>query len=337
MRNYANDSNFPTERKIGLNLGVNKEKGGLELMVNDAVDPEIFGFRAHTRPFAPSAKLGFGLTALADINPERGLVDYGKPMFFNAGLDLDQPIIERDTLSMILFADVASMLPFFQEDVPGYGVNSGLAVDAIWHNSRPKNWGVDAGIFGKLLILDYRLEFLYSDGTFEPAFYNTQYDSRSPSEVESLLEYLQNPSDPVYDKQRMGIYGELGYTLDKVFYITGGYNWNWPVNPANADEWENDKLWIEVGLFKDLLPLYGSIGFTREGLVAPLINDETITFFDENLVLSGELVYPISPILEIAIEVKTNVFVEAVQISPNVYDYNYDWSPSVSIFTRLNG
>jgi hypothetical protein len=328
MRNYANDSNFPTERKIGLNLGVNKEKVGLELMVNDAADPEIFGFRAYTRPFAPSAKIGFGLTALADINPERldfgAPATYGQPMFFNAGLDLDQPIIERDALSIILFADVASMIPYFREDVGS--VSSGFAWDAVWPEGKLvnwKNWGVDAGIFGKLLILDYRLEFLYSDGIFEPRFYNSMYDLQSVAKVADLVDYLQNPTDPQYDVQRMGVYGELGYTMDKVFYIAGGYNWNWPINPVPG-EFADDTFWVEFGLFKDLLPLYGSIALTRVGLVAPLVNDETITFFDENLVLSGELVYPISPILELAVEVQSNVI-------------GGQWYPSWSILTRLNG
>jgi hypothetical protein len=330
MRNYANDSNFPTERKIGLNLGVNREKGGLELMVNDAADPEIFGFRAHTRPFAPSAKLGFGLTALADINPERldfeETATYGQPMFFNAGLDLDQPIIERDALSIILFVDVASMIPYFREDVDPvttYIVSAGLAKDAVWYDGKPKNWGVDAGIFGKLLFLDYRLEFLYSDGIFEPAFYNNMYDLQSPAKVLSLVQYLDDPTDPQYDLQRMGIYGELGYTMDKVFYIAGGYNWNWPINPASG-EFADDRFWVEFGLFKDLLPLYGSIALTREGLVAPLVNGDSITFFDENLVLSGELVYPISPIFELAVQVQSNVI-------------GGQWYPSWSILTRLNG
>jgi hypothetical protein len=121
----------------------------------------------------------------------------------------------------------------------------------------------------------------------------------------------------------MGVYGELGYTMDKVFYIAGGYNWNWPINPAPG-EFADDKVWVEFGLFKDLLPLYGSIALTRVGLAARLINGETITFFDKNLVLSGELVYPVSPILEIAVEVQSNVI-------------GGQWYPSWSILTRLSG
>ena len=223
---------------------------------------------------------------------------------------------------MILFADATSMIPYFREDA---GFGSGFQADAVWYDGKPKNWGLDAGIFGKLLILDYRLEFLYSDGIAQTPFYGPLYDQQSEQKVQDLVNYLGNPADPNYDLQRMGVYGELGYTMDKVFYITGGYNWNWPINPATADEWVNDNFWVEFGLFKGLLPVYGSIALTRVGLVAPLINDDpTFDFFDENLILSGELVYPISPIMELAVEVQSNVF-------------GGQWYPSWSILTRLNG
>jgi hypothetical protein len=319
MRNYANDSNFPTERKIGLNLGVNKEKGGLELMVNDVAYPEVFGLRAHTRPFAPNVKLGIGLTALADLNPERATSGYGNTIFFNAGIDLDQPIMEREALSMILFADATSMIPYFREDA---GLGSGFQVDAIWYDGRPKNWGIDTGILGKLLMLDYRLEFLYSDGIAQTPFYGPLYDQQSGLKVTELESYLSDPSDPANDLQRMGVYGELGYTMDKVFYISGGYNWNWPIDRAGED-WPADRLNLKVGIFEDLLPVYGSVALYRIGLAAPLLDGKTITFFDENLILSGELVYPISPIMELALIFQSNVL-------------GGEWTPSVSILTRLN-
>ena len=338
MREYANDSNFPAERKLGLNLGVNKEKGGLELMVNDAADPEIFGLRAYTRPFAPGLKFGIGLTTLADINPARGVAGYGDPMFFNLGLDLEQPVVERDAMSIILFADAALMLPYFMEagSYLAFSAPAGLAVDAVWYDGRPKNWGVDAGVLGKMLVLDYRLEFLLSNGIFESPFYDSFYDIQSETKVQNLIKYLDDPSNTLYDEQRMGVYGELGYTLDKVFYITGGYNWNWPINRAGED-WPADRLKLEFGIFEDLLPVYGSIALTRKKLATVFINDSSMTFseffskesatedrfFDENLSISGEFVYPVSPILELAIEVTTNVFAG-------------DWSPSVSILTRLN-
>jgi hypothetical protein len=328
MRNYANDYNFPTERKIGLNLGVNREKGGLEALVNNIAYPEIFGLRAHARPFAPALKLGFGFSALADINPERleygQTGSFGEPMFFNAGVDLDQPLVERESLSVIAFADLMWMIPYFREDVPLYNVSAGWAKDAFWYDGKPKNWGLDTGIFGKLSVLDYRLEFLYSDGIAESPFYDGFYDLQSPLKVQALVSYLNDPSSNQYDLQRMGIYGELGYTMDRIFYIAGGYNWNWPINPGPLDDYVNDTLRLEFGIFEDLLPVYGSIALTRVGLVAPLVNGDSIDFFDENLILSGQLVYPISPIMELALQVQSNVI-------------DGKWYPSWGILTRLNG
>ena len=337
MRKYANDLNFPAERKIGLDLGVNREKGGLQLMVNNAADPEIFGLRGFTRPFAPSAKFGLGLSALADISPQRlpwegytGNQDLGDPIFLNLGLDVEQPIVEREALSLILFADLASMIPYFREDpvdipVPGL---AGFATDAIWYGGKPRNWGVDAGIFGKMLILDYRLEFLYSHGTYRPFFYGPLYDVESLLYVEDLVTYLADPSLPDWDTQRMGVYGELGYTLDKVFYINGGYEWNWPINPTSTSLWPEDMLWVQLGIFEDLLPLYGSVALTKKDFASAWINyDKGLvgkpTFLDTNLILSGELVYPVAPFMELAVIFQSNVF-------------EGEWTPSVSILTRLN-
>jgi hypothetical protein len=319
MRNYANDSNFPSERKIGLQLGVNREKGGLELMVNDAADPEVFGFRAHTRPFAPNAKLGIGLSAMTDINPDRGASALGDPIFLNLGIDLDQPIVESDRLSVILFADATSMIPYYRED-PGFG--SGFQLDAVWYDGKPKNWGLDAGVFGELFILDYRLELLVSNGLGRTPFYGPLYDVNSVDNVQALNLYLTDPSINANDPNRIGVKGEVGYTLDKVFYITGGYNWNWPVNPVPG-EYVDDEFWMEFGLFEELLPVYGSIGLRRIGLAAPLINGDSISFFDENLVLAGALVYPLSPIMELALEVQSNVI-------------GGKWYPTWSVLTRLN-
>ena len=62
----------------------------------------------------------------------------------------------------------------------------------------------------------------------------------------------------------------------------------------------------------------------RVGLVAPLVNGDSIDFFDENLILSGQLVYPISPIMELALQVQSNVI-------------DGKWYPSWGILTRLNG
>ncbi|MFW5826520.1 MAG: FecR family protein, partial [Alkalispirochaeta sp.] len=45
MRNYANDTDFPTVRRIGFNLGFDFERWGLETVVNDLAAPEIYAGR----------------------------------------------------------------------------------------------------------------------------------------------------------------------------------------------------------------------------------------------------------------------------------------------------
>jgi hypothetical protein len=327
MRDYANDADFPAVRKIGLNLGLDGKKGGLEAMISNAADPQIFGLRGHFNLFGP---LAMGLTALTDINPEQvpyGVAStYGKPIFLNGGLDLELPIVEKDSLAVIPYIDAAAMLPYFRE-APAPGLASGLAWEAFWPGSwPPKNWGLMAGVLGNISVLDYRLEFRYTDGTFRPAFYDTLYDRLSPEYVQELVAYLSDPNNPKYDVQTLGVYGELSYTLKRVFYITGGYYWPWPtkLDVAWANKsWPDDTLRLEFGILKGLLPLYGSIAMYRKGLAAPLLNGQQLDFFDKNLLFGGEIVYPFSPIMEFALQVTMNMFGSAPY-------------PSISILTRLN-
>jgi hypothetical protein len=331
MRRYANDTDFPTVRKIGLNLGLDGKKGGIEAMVSDAADwttdLPIVGLRGHINLFGP---LALGLTALTDLNPEQVVYGaastYGNPIFLNGGLDLECPIIETESLKIIPYVDAAAMVPYFRE-APAAGIPAGLAWDAFWPGSwPPNNWGLMAGVLGNVSPIDYRLELRYTDGTFRPAFYDGLYDRVSRNYVIDLVTYLSDPNNPRYNVQTLGVYGELGYTMKRAFYISGGYYWPWPTNPSLArtyNEWPDDTLRLEFGILKGLLPLYGSISMYRMGIAAPLIKTGRLDFFDENLLFSGEIVYPFSPIVEFALQVTTNVF------GGQVY-------PSVSILTRLN-
>jgi len=258
-----------------------------------------------------------------------GASAYGKPIFLNGGVDLELPIVEKEFLKIIPYIDAAAMLPYFREAptaVPG--VSAGLAWQAFWPGSwPPKNWGLMAGVLGNLSVLDYRLEFRCTDGIFRPAFYDGVYDRSSADYAAELAGYLSDPADPKYAVQTLGVYGELGYTLKRVFYISGGYYWPWPTNldAAWANRlWPDDTLRLEFGILKGLLPLYGSIAMYRKGLVAPLLAGGQLDFFDKNLQFSGEIVYPFSPIMQFALQVTMNVIDGA----------SY---PSVSILTRLNG
>ena len=342
MRNYANDADFPAIRKVGLNLGINREKFGVEAMISDAADPQLFGARAYYRPAGKKFPLAFGLTGLTDLNPERvplydpGSAQFGMPIFVNFGADLDLPILEGKALSIILFGDAAAMIPYLREDVPAgtllvsgastsTDIPAGWKWDAVWDEG-PKNWGAMTGLLGNILVIDYRLEYRYSVGTFKPAFYGPLYDRRSRGIASELVAYLDDPTDPLYGGAEMGIFGELGYKLEKVFYIAGSYYWPWPVGDVPDSAWPEDTLNLEFGIIKGLLPLYGSIGMYREDTFSQLMRNPGggISFFDENLLFYGELVYPVSSILDLAIQVTTPVS-------------NGQWYPSLTILTRVGG
>jgi hypothetical protein len=116
MRDYWNNTEFPTVRRIGVNLGMYGNVAGFEAVVNDIVDPAIFGGRVFLRPFGKFFP-AIGLSLIADWDPageaEADTTELGAPMLFNGGLDLDLPIVEFDPFSIILFADAAAMIPLF--------------------------------------------------------------------------------------------------------------------------------------------------------------------------------------------------------------------------------
>src|SRR6056297_322756 len=66
MKNFANDLEFPSVRRVGLNLGVDREKSGFEAVVNDIAQPEIFGGRIYFRPIG---RFAIGASSIIDIDP----------------------------------------------------------------------------------------------------------------------------------------------------------------------------------------------------------------------------------------------------------------------------
>jgi hypothetical protein len=320
MRNYANDSDFPAIRRVGLNVGgdIKEGKAGYELMVNDAADPEIFGARFFFKP-AASLPLAVGLSGVTDTRPDVDRL-YGDPLLINGGLDLDLPLIEKEILSIIMFADVALMLPYYREPVGT--VDEGLAWDAVWDGEELRNWGFATGLFGNILPIDYRLEFRYEKGTYKNAFYNSLYDRLRADYAAELSVYLNDPDNPVYNTQTMGIYGEAGFTIEKIFYLEAGYLWPWYVNDTGGVDKPDDYIHVKAGIIRGLLPIYASIAYDRTRFV-PDIQDGSFDWFNEKTVLSGELVYPVAPMLDLA----------AVVASNYLDGENYI---SVSILTRAN-
>ena len=308
MKNFANDANFPAIRRVGLNLGFDAGGFGLESVVNDLVDPEIFGARLFIRPIG---KLAFGFSSAVDINPdekaEQGNTVPTDTIFLTAAADVDFPLMENDMLSFIFFADIAGMVPYmngdFQEKMMYDDSSSSFSL------SNFRNFGGNTGLFGNILFMDYRLEYRYFDGVFKPSFFDTSYERMRGKYIEDINNYLNDINNPEYNETIMGIYGEAGFSLFDKIHTTIGYMWPWDTRGASEEDEFLFKVAVDPGTIP-VLDIYGSIAYHRTKFIPTLLetsSESDLTLFDANTTFIGELVYPIAPTLALAAIVTTSV------------------------------
>ncbi len=321
MRNYANDSDFPAVRRVGVNLGLDFTKFGFETVVNDLAEPEIFGARLYTRPFAPGFPLAFGITGIADIASAAGSsvqTSIGNPILINTGLDLDFPIVEKDLLSIILFGDVAGLIPYYRNNGTGAysNVTQGFDWDILVNMTGGfslRNIGAAAVLLGNAGPVDWRLEYRYYTGTFKPAIFNAVYDRKRLDYAIDAATYSNDPSDASYDSVNMGIYGEAGYTLAKVFSFSAGYEWPFIISDSGFSPSEEDYLFMKASLERGVIPVVDvgvSIEYERYYFAPMLLRGVTkdgiaLSLFDANTVVKTRLIYGVSKNIDLVMLLST--------------------------------
>lgn len=352
MRNYANDSDFPSIRRIGVNIGLDSGAWGFELMSNDLINTEILGGRVFVRPI-PDFKLAIGLSGVADLYPAKAVNTdeqadkYGDPVFIGSALDMDLPIVNSQIFGLRLFADAAVMVPYLRDDftLNGKTGNSGFRYDMVWTGSEIQNWGASTGFIGNVLFIDWRLEYRYFTGAFRPAFFDSGYERRRASLVKEWAGYLSGAVEPVQAPSVMGVYGEGGASIlkDKL-NLSLGYFWPWTMGLSieeqlsSADDYFKAALVVKKGLIP-IVDVSGAITYERRGLVKA-IKDSSLSLFDENTVFSGELSVPIPGVsnLDLALIFSTAV---ARDNNGNIQYNNDDPSkvkiiPVLTLETRLH-
>ena len=357
MRNYANDDNFPAIRRIGLNTGLDLGGFGLEAVVNDLAEPEIFGGRIYFRPFG-GFRLAFGFSGIVDIDPAGEIPidpdsiptaerqeEVGNPIFINAGFDVDLPIMENDFLSIVLFGDIGGMIPYLRNSITNGTdtINKGLIFQALYNPDADieagelplRNYGIAAGVLGNILIMDYRLEYRKYTGTFRPTFFNKNYDRSRGDYATQIANELLTPKSI---ETIVGVYGEAGFTITDKFRFRAGYMWPWKDDFTFGDE---DYLHLEAELFRGLIPvvdIHGSIAYDRYKFIPTLIGKEAnLSLFDANTVVKAEVIYPIAPTLDLAILVTTAVVYDGEgNVMLNVNTGKPKVNPSISIETRVH-
>ena len=319
MRSFTNNTEFPVVRVLGLHTGFNGEGGGLELMLNNVTSPEIFGGRGHLRV---GGKLGIGLTSLLDIAPVAAVRDLtgdasvadvqdaidADPILVNVGTDLDLPIVENDGFAIIAFADVGGMVPYLRN--PAAGLEEGFRFDAMFTDAgRFQNWGVNAGLLGNVSVFDYRAEFRWYNGLFKPAFYNQVYERNRIDYAQEVIDYLVALESAQPDDQTgeptIGIYAEGGLAIPEIVSVTLGYQWPFALLDGGGIGPSDDDLFVlgatlEPGVIP-LVPVHGSVEYVRSKFASTFDPNTSLKLFDENTVVSAELIYEAAPTLDIAL------------------------------------
>ncbi|MFW5693995.1 MAG: FecR domain-containing protein [Alkalispirochaeta sp.] len=355
MRNYANDSDFPTVRRIGFNLGFDLNRWGLETVVNDLAAPEIYAGRMYFRPAMPVTSAAVGLSAITDIAPGNQAlvsdVQTADPLFLNVGMDLEVPIVTREIFSLAGFAEGGGLIPYLREDATydadgdgtGEAIASGLKTDALvdFSSGELRNFGWTAGARGNVTFLDYRVEYRTFDGIFRPGFYGPSYDRLRGTYAEETLRYLANTEADQYDLRTMGVAGEAGATLLGAMYISAGYFWPWEVTDEGT--WQGsdqDEFMFSVELRDGLLPFGIETGLTyrRTHFAATVANwgdYQDATLFDADTTLNAYAAYPFNDVVRIVAQVTTATVRD--EEGDIVYDDNGQprMAPTVAIQTQI--
>ncbi len=346
MRNYANDADFPAIRKLGFNMGMDFDTVGFELMCNDLAQavrgtPEIVGTRLYIRPAGKSFPLAFGVSGVVDFNPADALegstpaIMTGDPMFLSAGLDTEFPLVENDLFGLVLFADVAAMMPYFRESVAG--IESGFATDAVWHGpdgeETVSNYGIAAGLLGNVSEFDWRLEGRYSTGIFKPDFYNAVYDRLRGQYVGEVINYLSSTANP---PATLGIYGEGTYTWENVLSFTAGYLLPLNLSEGGVEFGEDDYLLLSFTLEPGVIPVVGiyfQVSYERTRFINTITEGKKndLNLFDENTVVKTMVGYPLTENVHLIFYLTT-----ALRRDPDTGDIVYDGSGRPRMATTIS-
>ncbi len=359
MRNYANDSEFPAVRRVGLNLGADFRTIGFEAVVNDLADIQIAGGRLYFRPAPDTFPLAIGVSGIVDIYPARDLGEspdvpgsdwkdvIGDPMLINTGLDLEYALIERDMLSVVLFGDIAGMMPYYRKDGVGpyAGISEGLDTDALIVDGKLRNYGWIAGALGNVGPLGWRGEYRYYTGAFVPEIFNNIYDKERGRYAQRAAAFSADPAASPLDIVTMGIYGEAGWTWEKVFSFSAGYFWPFTVDGGSWKPAEMDYLHMQAKLERGVIPFVNvaaAIAYDRYYFVPLLLggrgsDGNAYRLFDANTVVTSTLWYGISKTVDL-------VFIATTSLARDSYGnilYEDDGTtpelaPTISIETQIH-
>ncbi len=180
----------------GLRAQLNQPFGGIDILLNNLAEPELYGTRFYLNPLASTGmmllhRLQVGATYLIDTNPDP--MSGGEENFIAYGLDASLPLIRRSHLFMGLY----DQLGFIQASGSNTDTASGNAV----------------GVRIELMKIPFRLEYRVLGENFQPVPFDYTYEHRKRS----------GQIEPYVGESMKGIYSELRYRLLRKFFFLATY------------------------------------------------------------------------------------------------------------------
>jgi len=277
MNNYNNMLQFPSIRKIGLQLDFDFGAVGFESMMADVHETKIFGGRAYVRPFTGFLdQLAFGLSYVTDIRTAPDINNYAT--VFGTGIDFEFPLPSLGVLTWMVFADYATL---------GYkttGTVGGKTDEDIGFNG---GHGWTYGLKGRILFFKYQLAFRNLSGGFIPEYFDSYYDVERQVRAETLIG--ANRSD------FNGWLFETGFDLDTVGYVKLNFQEYYGMQGGVATT--DNKLTFGAELKKGVVPKFHAMFlYERTHVIGSELFD---SIFGDNTVTTLSVFYEVSDGVEI--------------------------------------
>lgn len=285
--NYANDLQFPAERKLGIQFNLDTGVFGFEMMAGDLFMTKLFATKLFVRPFPNTfliKNMSFGISGFIDQEPLGTDGNIDPHQVFGYAFDFDMPILDLGAVfGTTLFFDIGTL-----------GYNNSNTNDYFI------GYGYSAGFLGNILMIDYRIEFKSINNGFIDNYVDSLYDAKRTERYQDLI--TRDEQVESYN----GFVITAGHEFESIGAIELSFEQLFPagleelgLNITNVDP--NNSLHFEISIDKCLFKkAYGTIAYDR--------NDFYVKDFFKNMLenatLSANIYYGITEQAYIGINYK---------------------------------
>lgn len=310
MYMYNNSPSYDT-RKMGVEMAINMDNFGLEIVYGNFGQAGVMGLRGYLKPFVNSSignipvigDMEIGASIVTDVNKYAGVsegtynpdTDKFSPVIDDGsisivGLDLGFPVMRTDPLNIDLYADYNKIIDF------GTGFAAGIALD--FH-------GIG------LVNIKTKFERRINGDNYLPSYFNPLYEierfklDKTTGNVDSKVKVLKRT-----ESVGNGYYGELLVRVLGTFDILGSYQ--------RLDDYpESGVLHLYTNILPKTAPFVARAGYDKINISS----DTEIFTLDDRSHLYAELGYKPLPYMIVSM-VYHWTFSPVRDDNDNVVDYN---------------